>query len=277
MRIMAGGKALEGHWFGPRSQFGSQFGSQNGLQNGSRDGPHNGQGDRPAIVLLHEGLGSLSLWRDFPQRLANASKCGVFAWSRAGYGNSEAVDLPRPIDYMSIEAARVLPEVLNQIGFKRGLLLGHSDGASIAAIHAGTIDDPRVRGLCLVAPHFFAEPISIESITQARQAYEHGDLREKLARHHQNVDVAFYGWNRAWLDPEFMAWNIEHAIDGIEVPVLAIQGALDQYGTLAQIEALKTRLQPELKIAILAGCRHAPHQEQPEKVLQLLVDFLGDC
>ena len=162
----------------------------------------------PTIVMLHEGLGCLALWRDFPQKLAAATGHGVFAYSRAGYGGSDAVDLPRPLDYMSREARFSLPALLDAIGLKRGILLGHSDGASIAAIYAGEHADERIKGLILMAPHLFTEEMGLASIAEARRAYETGDLRARLAKYHAHVDVAFRGWNDAWLDPGFK--GLEH-------------------------------------------------------------------
>src|SRR3954471_23318646 len=156
-------------------------------------------GDAPTLILLHEGLGSAPLWADFPEKLSAASGAGVFAYSRAGYGASTAVPLPRPVNYMHIEALEVLPKLLDAIGFRRGLLVGHSDGASIAAIYAGGVQDHRIRGLALIAPHFIVEDISVQSIAEIKVAYETTDLRTKLKRWHRDVDNAFYGWNDAWL------------------------------------------------------------------------------
>ena len=157
----------------------------------------------PTIVMLHEGLGSTRLWGDFPDQLQAATGAGVFVYSRAGYGASTPVKLPRPLDYMHVEALDVLPKLLAKIGFRRGLLLGHSDGASIAAIYAGSHQDHRVEGLALIAPHFIVEDISVASIAQIRNAYETTNLKGKLSRWHRDVDNAFYGWNGAWLDPDF--------------------------------------------------------------------------
>ncbi len=229
----------------------------------------------PTIVLLHEGLGSVSLWRDFPERLANATGHGVFAYSRAGYGSSEPAELPRPIDYMQREATVVLPQMLDAIGWKQGVLLGHSDGASIAAYYAGSRQDNRVRGLCLIAPHFFAEPDGLGSIAEARRAYQQGELRDRLARHHHHVDNAFFGWNDAWLDPAFANWNIEEAIGYIRVPVLAIQGEADQYGSVAQIEALEAGLYSPLDTLIVQDCRHAPHLEKPDQTLAAISEYIA--
>src|SRR6201993_76011 len=162
----------------------------------------------PTIVLLHEGLGSAALWGDFPERLQAATGAGVFVYSRAGYGASSPVKLPRPLDYMHREALKVLPKLLDAIGFRRGLLLGHSDGASIAAIYVGGIQDHRVRAIALIAPHFVVEEMGVASIAEIKTTYETTDLRAKLARWHKDVDNAFYGWNGAWLDPKFPDWDI---------------------------------------------------------------------
>jgi pimeloyl-ACP methyl ester carboxylesterase len=234
-------------------------------------------GEAPTIVMLHEGLGCVALWRDFPTRLAAATGYGVFAYSRAGYGRSQSVDLPRPLDYMSREARFGLPAVLEAIGFQEGLLLGHSDGASIAAIYAGCHADSRIRGLVLIAPHLFTEPMGLASITAARKAYETGDLRLRLARHHAHVDCAFRGWNDAWLDPAFEAWNIEEAVSNWRVPALVIQGVDDQYGTLKQISAIEARSPAPVEKLILVSSRHAPHFDQPQATLDAIVRFYTKC
>src|SRR5271165_5894344 len=166
----------------------------------------------PTIVMLHEGLGCVALWRDFPAQLAAVTGSGVFAYSRAGYGQSDPVDLPRPLDYMTREARLSLPAVLEAVRLERGILLGHSDGASIAAIYAGEHFDGRVKGLVLIAPHVFTEESGLAAIAEALCAYEEGDLRAKLAKYHADVDSAFCGWNAAWLDPGFKAWNIEEFV-----------------------------------------------------------------
>jgi pimeloyl-ACP methyl ester carboxylesterase len=251
IRIEAGGADLEAVCFGPSPS------------------------DAPTIVMLHEGLGCVGLWRDFPERLAKATGYGVFAYSRRGYGASEPCALPRPLDYMTREAVATLPDVLNRIGLRRGILLGHSDGASIAAIHAGSIQDHRIRGLVLMAPHFFTEPAGLASIAEAKAAYETGDLRARLAHYHRDVDNAFRGWNDAWLDPDFARWNIEDVIAYIRVPVLAIQGRDDQYGTAAQIEALEEQLYSPVETVFLADCRHSPFLDQPERTLAAISDFVA--
>ena len=230
----------------------------------------------PTIVMLHEGLGCVALWRDFPPRLAAATGWGVFAYSRAGYGRSDPVDLPRPLDYMTREARLSLPTVLETIRFERGMLLGHSDGASIAAIYAGETFAERVRGLVLIAPHVFTEAPGLASIAEARRAYAAGDLRARLAKYHVHVDSAFRGWNDAWLDPSFKAWNIEDAIGRWRVPALVIQGVEDSYGTLAQIRAIEARSPAPVASLILERCRHSPQTEQPQATLAGIVKFCAE-
>jgi pimeloyl-ACP methyl ester carboxylesterase len=232
----------------------------------------------PTIVLLHEGLGSLRLWRDFPERLTAATGCGVFAFSRFGYGGSDRITLPRPLDYMQHEGRAVLPRVLDAIGLRRGILLGHSDGGSIAAIHAGQMQDARVRGLVLLAPHFFTEPAGLAAIAAARQRYETGELRVRLARHHRDVDCAFHGWAGAWLDPGFpAAFDLLPDVAHIRVPILAIQGEADAYGTAEQLHALAREADCPVEVRFLPGIGHAPQAEAPEAVLEVVRDFAARC
>ena len=227
----------------------------------------------PTLVLLHEGLGSVGLWRDFPARLAAATGCGVFAYSRFGYGGSDPVPLPRPLHYMHDEALEVLPRVLDAAGIRRCVLVGHSDGGSIAAIHAGSVQDFRVRGLMLIAPHFFTEESGLASIAASRVAYEEGDLRRRLARHHAHVDAAFRGWNDAWLDPRFRDWDITGCLAHIRVPVLILQGEDDPYGTSAQLEAAERETYCPVETLLLPGARHAPHLETPGPALAAMTAF----
>ena len=227
----------------------------------------------PTIVLLHEGLGCVGLWGDFPERLATATGLGVFLYSRAGYGASSTIALPRPINYMDPEAKAVLPRVLQAIGFQRGLLIGHSDGASIATIYAGSTEDHRISGLVLIAPHFFAEEMGLAAIAQAKVAFESGDLRQRLARWHQNVDAAFKGWNGAWLDPGFRAWDITDALAYIRVPVAIIQGVDDQYGTQRQIAVAEEQCYCPVEVTLLDGVQHAPQRESPDRVAQVIAEF----
>lgn len=231
-------------------------------------------GAAPTLALLHEGLGSVGLWRDFPHKLSAATGCGVVAWSRRGYGRSSPVALPRPLDYMTREAVEVLPRVLDALGLTRFALVGHSDGASIAAIYAGAFDDSRLKGIALMAPHFFREPESLAAIQAAERAYETGDLRARLARHHDDVDGAFYGWSRAWTDPGFAAFDIAGYIERWRAPALVVQGEDDPYGTKRQVEAVTGRARVEVKIRLWPGCQHAPHFERADETLAALAGFL---
>jgi pimeloyl-ACP methyl ester carboxylesterase len=234
-------------------------------------------GPRPdaaaTIVMLHEGLGCVGLWNAFPERLAAATGAGVFVYSRAGYGQSSPVALPRPLTFMHDEAKEVLPRLLDAIGFRRGLLLGHSDGASIATIYAGSVQDHRVRGLIFIAPHFFTEDMGIAEIARAKETYETTDLRAKLARWHADVDNAFRGWNDAWLDPDFRKWDITNELAYIRVPILIVQGADDQYGTVKQIEAAERECYCPVEVALLPGVRHAPHREALDVLLKTTSEF----
>ena len=227
----------------------------------------------PTLVLLHEGLGSAQLWREFPARLAQSTACGVFAYSRAGYGDSDPVTLPRPLDYMSREAVDVLPRVLDTLGFTQGLLVGHSDGATIAAIHAGQVQDPRVLGVVLMAPHFFTEPMTLAAIGEAKIAYENLGLKPRLARYHSNPDNAFYGWNASWLHPDFEQWNVSSVLESVQVPVLAVQGLQDQYGTLAQIDIIEQICPAPVSKLLLDNCRHSPFLDCPTDVLTSIANF----
>src|ERR1700686_3373058 len=229
--------------------------------------------DAPTIVMLHEGLGSAGLWGDFPEKLQAATSTGVLVYSRAGYGASTPAKLPRPLDYMHVEALEVLPKLLDRVGFLRGLLLGHSDGASIAAIYAGGVPDHRVRGGAMIAPHFIVEDVSGTSIAETKQAYETSNLKEKLARWHSDVDNAFYGWNGAWLDPKFRSWDISEYLASIRVPVAILQGADDQYGTIRQIEIAREDCYCPVDVTIIPRAGHSPHREAGEATLNSITEF----
>lgn len=229
--------------------------------------------EAPTILMLHEGLGSVGLWGDFPDKLQQATGAGIFAYSRAGYGQSSPVTLPRPLDYMQREALDVLPKILDAIPFKRGLLLGHSDGASIATIYAGAHQDHRLQGLVLMAPHFIVEDISVTSIAEIRTAYETTDLKTKLARWHKDVDGAFHGWNGAWLDPNFRSWDISEYLAYIRVPILILQGEDDQYGTLRQAAIAQEECYCPVDLAVMPGVGHAPHREAPGSALEAIAPF----
>jgi pimeloyl-ACP methyl ester carboxylesterase len=231
--------------------------------------------EAPTVVMLHEGLGSAELWGSFPDEIAAATGAGVFAYSRAGYGKSPPGELPRSISFLNEEACDVLPRVLDAIGFKRGLLLGHSDGASIATIYAGSVQDHRVRGIALIAPHFFAEEMGLAEIARARKSFESGALRERLSRYHADVDGAFNSWSGPWLSPEFRTWDITESLGYIRVPLLIVQGEKDQYGTIKQIEAAQRECYCPVEAAILPGVRHLPYREAPELTLTTVASFIN--
>jgi pimeloyl-ACP methyl ester carboxylesterase len=249
--LLAGGHRLEYEWHGPAPEA------------------------APTLVFLHEGLGCVALWRDFPARLAEATGLGALVYSRAGYGGSDPVPVPRPLRFMHDEALLVLPEALEAMRVRDAILVGHSDGGSIALIHAGGVPGPRVRALILEAPHVFVEDLSVRSIALAADSYRQGDLRARLERHHgANVDVAFWGWNRAWLDPGFRSWNIEEYLSGVHCPVLAIQGEDDEYGTLAQIGAIEAGCGGPVRRLVLPDCGHSPHRAQSDATLLAMADFV---
>ena len=229
--------------------------------------------EAPTLVMLHEGLGSVGLWRDWPETLAKATGMGVLAYSRAGYGRSSPVDLPRPLDYMTREAVEVLGPLLDELGVHSAVLLGHSDGATIAGIYDGSVSDMRVRGMILIAPHFYHEPMGLDAIREARAAFDGGKLREKLAKYHADVDVAFRGWADAWLDPANADWNVAEVIDYLRTPTLCIQGDLDPYGTMAQIDEVADRSYAPVDDLRLTGIGHAPHIEAQEEVLECITEF----
>lgn len=228
----------------------------------------------PTIVMLHEGLGCVGLWGDFPDKLQQATGCGVFVYSRAGYGQSSPVALPRPLTYMHDEARITLPALLDAIGLRQGLLFGHSDGASIAAIYAGSHQDHRVGGVILMAPHFIVEDASIAAIEEAKVAYETTDLPSKLARWHKHPDVAFKGWNGAWLDPAFRQWDITEQLAYIRVPVLIVQGEGDQYGTVRQIDLAQEECYCPVEVALLPNAKHNPAREATEATLGVVTEFV---
>lgn len=228
----------------------------------------------PTIIMLHEGLGCVALWRDFPERLAAETGLGVVAYSRAGYGQSDPTDLPRSLDYMTHEAIDVLPQIVDVLGIEKAVLLGHSDGATIATIYAGSVEDFRIRGLIVMAPHYFTEAMGLKEIAKAKVAFETADLGGKLAKYHKDPNTAFYGWNDSWLHPEFRKWNVAESIDYLRIPTLAIQGVGDQYGTVAQIQELEDRSYAPVDVVMLENCKHAPFVDQPNAVLANVTDFV---
>lgn len=232
----------------------------------------------PLLVFLHEGLGSVAMWRDFPARLCQALQCRGLVYSRPGYGRST----PRPpeelwgLDFMHRQAHELLPALLQALDIdtrrEPPWLLGHSDGGSIALLHAARFPD-RVAGAIVLAPHIVVEELSIRSIEQARQAYLGTDLREKLAKYHDDADSAFWGWNRIWLHPPFRDWSIVNEIGSITGPLLAVQGLDDEYGTLEQIRGIQRQV-PHTQLLELADCGHSPHRDQTQRLIDAATQFI---
>jgi pimeloyl-ACP methyl ester carboxylesterase len=251
-RIEVLGRHLEYRWIGPRP------------------------GEAPTIVFLHEGLGCVRMWRDFPDRMSFATGCGALVYSRMGYGASDPVRSPRPVRFMHDEALVSLPAVIEHFGLGEVVLFGHSDGASIALTYTGARLGP-VRALVLEAPHVFVEPICIESIERIAQAYETTRLRERLAQYHGgNTESMFRTWTDVWLRPEFRHWNIEAYLPAIESPVLVVQGEDDKYGTVRQIDAVMTQVRGPGKSLVLARCGHSPHSDQTDLVLEAAGRFIRE-
>nr|WP_294512275.1 alpha/beta hydrolase [uncultured Rhodopila sp.] len=271
-----------------------------------------GPAEAPTLVLLHEGLGCIDLWRNVPEQLAESTGRGVFAYSRFGYGRSDTTGLPRPVTYMHTEALDVLPEVLAAAGIGRYVLAGHSDGGSIAAIYAGSLaadaaspvsNVPRVSpvprvswpglarpsttssgsafshdliGLVTIAAHFFVEDLNISSIERIKTEYETSNLRDRLARYHQDVDTAFWGWNGAWLNPDFRRFDITEFLPNIDVPILAIQGADDPYGTDEQLRVFEAAVHAPITVELIPGARHSPHLEAKDATLAAITRFITE-
>jgi pimeloyl-ACP methyl ester carboxylesterase len=228
------------------------------------------EGAEPALVFLHEGLGSVKLWRDFPARLAERTGRRAVIYSRAGHGFSPVPDEDRTPRFMHDEALDILPALLKEHGIERPVLVGHSDGGSIALIHAS---EHPVSGLVLLAPHVFVEDLSVASIDDARRTFETTDLKDRMARYHRDAERTFRLWNDIWLAPEFRDWNIEDVLPKVTAPTLVIQGEHDQYGTLAQVEAIERGVRGPFARAVL-DARHAPHLEAPEATLDAAAAFL---
>jgi pimeloyl-ACP methyl ester carboxylesterase len=243
----------------------------------------------PTLVFLHEGLGSRAQWRDFPRAVCEVTGASGLVYSRQGYGESSPVTLPRPLSFMHDEARDALPALLHTLNLDDVILVGHSDGASIALLYAAARADAstpgaRVRGVAVMAPHVFVEPMCVDSIAKIRAEYTSTDLRDRLARYHgKNVDCAFFGWADAWLDPEFRQWNIESCLSKVHAPLLVVQGDSDPYGTLAQVDAIARhvpRVPNALDTLILPGCGHAPHRERPietKEAIARLVARIASC
>ena len=249
--IKVSGKRLEVQWYGPPPD------------------------QALTLVFLHEGLGCAAMWHEFPAELAAATGCGALVFSRLGYGGSDACTLPRPLRFMHHEGLNVLPELLEKSGIEACLIVGHSDGGSIGIVYAGGTPALPLRGLITQAAHVFCEDLTLHSIRAARERYLEGDLREKLKKYHgPNVDAAFWGWNDAWLHPGFRKWNLEAYLGGIRVPLLAIQGEEDPYGTPAQVQSIQDKAGGKSEALVLKNCGHAPHRDRPRATLQAMQDFI---
>jgi pimeloyl-ACP methyl ester carboxylesterase len=253
--VHAGGHRLEYRWIDPESRASST------------------PGESPVLVFLHEGLGSVALWKGFPDAVVQATGSPALVYSRYGYGKSDPLTGPREVDYMHREALEILPELLDVLSIRNPLLIGHSDGASIALIRAGAARSS-VRGVVAMSPHVFVEDVSIASIAQAKAAFETTDLPDRLGRYHDDVASAFRGWNDIWLHPDFQRWNIESYLPAITCPVLLIQGEDDQYGTMAQVEAIQRQAGGPVETVKLAHCGHSPHVDQPEATLHAIEGFV---
>jgi pimeloyl-ACP methyl ester carboxylesterase len=234
----------------------------------------NNKPDSPTLVFLHEGLGSVSMWKDFPEQLAKATGLEAFIYSRQSYGKSSPLPLSRKADYLQGEALHILPEVLKEAAIQKAILIGHSDGASIALIYAGSEKQPRPQALILMAPHVFNESLTVNSIELAKQAYEQGDLRKRIGVYHDNVDNTFWRWNDIWLDSEFKDWNIENCLHNITAPMLLIQGEDDEYGSEAQIQAIQNQCTGMLETIMLSNCKHSPFRDQNEATVSSISRFI---
>ncbi len=237
--------------------------------------------DAPTLVFLHEGLGSIRQWRDFPARLVAASGCGGVVYSRLGYGRSDPLTLPRPFDYLQQEATGPLPALLSRLGIAQPLLVGHSDGGSIALLSAALAPPPGLAAVIAMAPHIFVEDVTLEGIRQAHAAYhaaKPGGLHAGLAKYHgEKTADTFAAWAETWQRPEFRAWNVAAEMQRITVPVLALQGRQDEYATLRQIDGIVARLAPgQGRAVVIEDCGHSPHLQHPDRVLAALLPFIAE-
>jgi pimeloyl-ACP methyl ester carboxylesterase len=233
----------------------------------------NASGNKPTLVFLHEGLGSLSMWRDFPEQVARKTGCSALAYSRAGYGNSEEANYPRPVAFMHQEAIEVLPDFLEKMHVHEVLLVGHSDGGSISLIYAAKPIVP-VRALVLEAPHVFVEKTTRQSIAASKKEYVSGNLKSRLAKYHPRTDETFLEWCDVWLRPEFVSWNIEEFLPQIKIPALVIQGEADRFGTVRQVEAIQKGYSGSVETLLVPECGHRPHREKPDQVMSVVVSFI---
>ena len=273
LRLAGGNVTIEYAWIEPAQGIGSEPSQASAERPRGRP-----QHAPPLLVFLHEGLGSLAMWRDYPQALCDAGGCRGLVYSRPGYGRStpRRPDERWPVEFMHTQAVDVLPRLLDRLRIDRHRnkpwLFGHSDGGSIALIHAVAFPGS-VAGVIAVAPHIFVEDVSVASIEKARDAYRTSDLRARLARYHDDPDSAFWGWNDIWLDTRFRTWSIEAMLAGLRCPILAVQGEDDEYGTLAQVQGIR-RHAPQTEVAVLANCGHSPHRDQPAALTRLVTDYM---
>jgi len=248
-RVQAAGRSLNYEWIG------------------------SGAANRPALIFLHEGLGSIRQWRDFPQKVSQATGCRALVYDRYGYGDSDVLAEPRrDVYFMHDEALRSLPQLVSQLKIEKPILIGHSDGASIALIHAGA--GFQVKAVVAMAPHVFIEPLCLGSIRKAAVSFETTDLKDRLGKYHRDARKTFYGWADVWLDPGFTTWDIrEDYLPKIECQLLAVQGEDDEYGTMAQLDDIKRRVK-RCELLKLPNCGHSPFKDQPEKVLSAIQSFI---
>jgi pimeloyl-ACP methyl ester carboxylesterase len=236
----------------------------------------NPDAEGPVLVFLHEGLGCVAMWKDFPDRIADATGKRAFIFSRSCYGASSVARYPREVDFMHREGLEILPKVLDAAGIDAAILVGHSDGGSISLINAGGVKDPRVKALILEAAHVFVEDLSVQGIEEAKASYQQGKLKSGLARYHgDNVEKAFWGWNDIWLSPGFLSWNIEEYLPGVTIPTLVIQGEDDAYGTLKQVEAIVSQVSGPVEKVVLKNCGHSPHNEKPAETCDAMAKFIN--
>ena len=250
MSIQLNEKIIESVWYGPPPE------------------------NAPTLIFLHEGLGSVSMWKDFPQELSRITGCGALSYSRLGYGQSEKCELPRQLNFMHKEGLEVLPSIITQFRIQNYILVGHSDGASIGLIHAGSDYADKLLGMINEAPHVFSESLTISSIKKLRENYNSGNLRVKLEKYHNDIDMTFNGWADVWLNDEFTDWNIESYLSRIKVPQLIIQGNDDEYGTSAQVEAIVSQSAGSVKTCFFNNCGHSPHSDQKSKTLEVMNEFV---
>ena len=227
---------------------------------------------KPVLILMHEGLGSVSMWKEIPELIFRQTKLNVMVYSRFGYGESSDCELPRPLDYMTIEAEKYLPIIIQNLKIKNYFLIGHSDGATIAAL-ASSLNDNYLLGTILLAPHFFIEKSNLIAIKKTVNEYEDGSLRPRLKKYHNNVDNAFYGWSNVWLDKKFKKWDITNNISNIKTPVLGIQGMNDPYGSVEQLNIIQKKIKGPFKKKLINNCGHNPFNDHPETILKLINNF----